>query len=46
MCSFLFEKETMIFWDLDGPILDVKEKYYNVYKDILLKNEDTPLPQK
>ena len=28
----------MIFWDLDGPILDVRDKYFNVYKDILLSN--------
>ena len=25
----------MIFFDLDGPILDVSEKYYKVYADIL-----------
>jgi len=25
----------LIFWDLDGPILDVSEKYYYVYRDIL-----------
>ncbi|MBC8182570.1 HAD family hydrolase [candidate division KSB1 bacterium] len=33
----------MIFWDLDGPILDVSEKYYSVYKDILLEKNATTL---
>lgn len=27
-----------IFFDLDGPILDVSEKYYRVYSDILSQN--------
>jgi phosphoglycolate phosphatase-like HAD superfamily hydrolase len=27
-----------IFFDLDGPILDVSEKYYKVYSDILSQN--------
>ena len=35
----------MVFWDLDGPILDVTDKYYSVYKEILLGNNDTPLPK-
>ena len=25
----------MLFWDLDGTIIDVSDKYYNLYKDIL-----------
>lgn len=25
----------MFFWDLDGTILDVSDRYYNLYKDIL-----------
>ena len=33
----------MIFWDLDGPILDVKTKYFRVYRDILTENNDMPL---
>lgn len=28
----------IIFFDLDGPILDVSEKYYRVYSDILSQN--------
>jgi len=28
----------MIFFDLDGPILDVSERYYKVYSDILSQN--------
>ena len=29
----------MIFFDLDGPILDVSKRYYNIYRDILIENE-------
>jgi len=36
----------MIFWDLDGPILDVSDKYYSVYRDILLENNMQVLPKK
>lgn len=32
------EKCFTIFIDLDGPILDVSEKYYRVYSDILSQN--------
>ena len=28
----------MIFFDLDGPILDVSKKYYKIYSDILSQN--------
>lgn len=35
----------MIFLDLDGPILDVSEKYYRVYRDILAEEEFTPIPK-
>lgn len=30
--------KTIFFFDLDGPILDVSEKYYKVYSDILSQN--------
>jgi len=33
----------MIFWDLDGPILDVSEKYYRVYYDILKESNSETL---
>jgi phosphoglycolate phosphatase-like HAD superfamily hydrolase len=33
----------MIFFDLDGPILDVSRKYYQVYKDIVLELGGNPL---
>lgn len=33
----------MFFWDLDGPILDVSDKYYAVYRDILLENNEKVL---
>lgn len=33
----------MFFWDLDGPILDVSDKYYAVYKDILIENNEKVL---
>ena len=36
----------MIFFDLDGPILDVSDKYYSVYRDILLENGEKPLPKR
>ena len=36
----------MIFWDLDGPILDVSEKYYTLYKNILLENNMQALSKK
>jgi len=32
-----------IFWDYDGPILDVSNKYYEVYKAILIENSDSYL---
>ena len=35
-----------IFWDLDGPILDVSEKHYSLYHDILLANNMRVLPKK
>ena len=35
-----------MFWDLDGPILDVSLKYYNLYRDILLDNNKLPLDKK
>ena len=36
----------MIFWDLDGPILDVSKKYYTLYKNILLENNMQALSKK
>ncbi len=36
----------MIFFDLDGPILDVYDKYYSLYRDILLENGEKPLPKR
>jgi phosphoglycolate phosphatase-like HAD superfamily hydrolase len=36
---------TGLFWDLDGPILDVSEKYYRVYSDIVLELGGRPLPK-
>ena len=36
----------MIFWDLDGPILDVSEKYHTLYKNILLENNMQALSKK
>lgn len=37
--SFVHNKiKHLIFLDLDGPILDVSEKYYRVYSDILSRN--------
>lgn len=35
-----------IFFDLDGPILDVSEKYYRLYYDILNKNNLKALSKK
>ena len=35
-----------MFWDLDGPILDVSKKYYTVYRDILLEHKEKPLSKK
>lgn len=32
-----------IFFDLDGPILDVKERYYSVYKGFVTANGGMPL---
>ncbi len=32
-----------VFFDLDGPILDVKERYYCVYKQFVMANRGTPL---
>ena len=29
------QRSAMIFFDLDGPILDVSAKYYRVYHDLL-----------
>src|SRR3972149_5667057 len=43
MPSYLSGKNSMIFWDLDGPILDVSEKYYRVYYDILSEHNCSPL---
>jgi len=36
----------IMFWDLDGPILDVSKKYYEVYRDILLEHKEEPLSKK
>ena len=36
----------IMFWDLDGPILDVSKKYYAVYNDILLEHKEKPLSKK
>ena len=36
----------MIFWDLDGPILDVSDKYFTLYKNILLDNNMQALSKK
>ena len=36
----------IFFWDFDGPILNVKSKYYSLYKDILIKYKCRPLPIK
>jgi len=33
----------IMFWDLDGPILDVSKKYYTVYSDILLEHKEEPI---
>ena len=33
----------VIYFDLDGPILDVAEKYFRTYHDILTKNGFTPI---
>jgi phosphoglycolate phosphatase-like HAD superfamily hydrolase len=33
----------MIFFDLDGPILDVSEKYFRVYSDLVNELGGTPL---
>jgi phosphoglycolate phosphatase-like HAD superfamily hydrolase len=35
----------IFFFDLDGPILDVSEKYYRVYSDILSQNGFKVLPK-
>jgi phosphoglycolate phosphatase len=35
----------VIFIDLDGPILDVSEKYYRVYSDILTRHGFSVLPK-
>jgi len=32
-----------IFFDMDGPILDVKERYYKVYKQFIIKHKGIPL---
>lgn len=34
-----------IFFDLDGPILDVSEKYYRVYHDIVTEWGGQPIPK-
>lgn len=35
----------IIFFDLDGPIIDVSEKYYRVYADILARQNVRALPK-
>lgn len=35
----------IFFFDLDGPILDVSFKYYQVYADLLAEEGYTPLPK-
>jgi phosphoglycolate phosphatase-like HAD superfamily hydrolase len=35
-----------LFFDLDGPILDVSDKYYRVYSDILREMKFVPLDKK
>lgn len=35
-----------IFFDLDGTLLDISEKYYTVYSDFLKENNITPLSKK
>lgn len=37
-------KINSIVFDLDGPILDGRERHYRCYSDILLENGFTPLP--
>jgi phosphoglycolate phosphatase-like HAD superfamily hydrolase len=34
-----------IFFDLDGPILDVSEKYYRVYADLVTEYGSQPIPK-
>ena len=36
----------IMFWDLDGPILDVSDKHYSLYQDILLENNMRILTKK
>jgi phosphoglycolate phosphatase-like HAD superfamily hydrolase len=36
-------KGPAIFWDLDGPILDVSGKYYAVYRDLVRARGGVPL---
>ena len=33
----------VVYFDLDGPLLDVSEKYYQTYSDILIENDFEPL---
>jgi phosphoglycolate phosphatase-like HAD superfamily hydrolase len=38
-------KKSYIFFDLDGPILDVSDKYYRVYADLVFEQEGQPIPK-
>lgn len=35
----------MVFFDLDGPILDVSDKYYAVYRDTMIRFGFQPIPK-
>lgn len=37
--------ERYIFFDLDGPILDVSEKYYRLYADLVSERGGLPIPK-
>jgi phosphoglycolate phosphatase-like HAD superfamily hydrolase len=39
------QKMLDLFFDLDGPILDVSEKYYRVYADLVKEYGSQPIPK-
>ncbi len=41
--QLLKHKSPNLFFDLDGPILDVKNRYYNVYKKFIKAHSGKPL---
>ncbi len=43
MTGALTEKESILCFDLDGPILDVSERYHQLYVDLLRELGGTPL---